>query len=262
MKTLVKKCLGCFGYEIRRLPRKPAGRPQSESAIDHNSREQREHFYSDADQVTKYLNEDRRNFYREVTRLITQSIPDLRTSSLRIADYGCGPGMLLKELGRASPGSRFYGYDFASAGIRVARDNFPAASFGERDIYLPYPDRYDVIVCTEVLEHLERPQRAMASLLEQLSAGGLLLLTVPDGRIDQYSGHIHFWSPESWKLFLEDACPELGLETGRIAARTDRAFLYACILRPREQGSVQSAAGLPPTVAASRNSAGIQAQAQ
>jgi SAM-dependent methyltransferase len=262
MKALVKKCLGRLGYEIRRLPRKPAGRPQAGSAVDHNSREQREHFYSDADQVTNYLNEDRRHFYREVTRLITQSIPDLRTSSLRIADYGCGPGMLLKELGRASPGSRFYGYDFASAGIRVARDNFPAASFGERDIYQAFPDRYDVILCTEVLEHLARPQRALANLLEQLAAGGLLLLTVPDGRIDQYSGHIHFWSPESWKLLLEDACPELAVETGRIATRTDRAFLYACILHPREQDSVQSATRLPAAVAASRDGAGIQAQAQ
>lgn len=235
MKKLVRKCLALFGYELRRLPPRIAAKPQAGSAVEHNSREQREHFYSDESQVHGYLNEDRRQFYKEVTEIVRHRIPDFGTAALKVADYGCGPGMLLKEISLATPSSEFFGYDFASAGIRVARENFPRARFSERDIYESFPDRYDLVLCTEVLEHLERPQRALANLLDQLSTGGLLLLTVPDGRVDQYSGHIHFWSPESWKLFLEDACPGPGVETGRIATRSGRAFLYASILRPSER---------------------------
>lgn len=246
MKKLIKACLASLGYEVRKLP---AGKPtdsRSASAIRHNSREQREHFYSDQEQVHNYLNEDRRQFYCEVAALARQGIPDLRSARLRIADYGCGPGMLLKELSRASPDSKFFGYDFAAAGIRVASENFPEASFAERDIYESFPERYDLVLCTEVLEHLEHPRRALANLLDQLAPGGLLLLTVPDGRVDQYAGHIHFWSPESWKLFLEEVCADHAFETGRITTGSGRAFLHAAIRGLREQapsraGSVEVA---------------------
>jgi 2-polyprenyl-3-methyl-5-hydroxy-6-metoxy-1,4-benzoquinol methylase len=254
MKKLVKKWLGMLGYEVRRLPpARPRPAPRSGSAVEHNSREQRERFYEDQSQVHEYLNDDRRQFYREITQLVGRARPGLGAARLRIADYGCGPGMLLKELSLTSPESRFFGYDFAAAGIRVARENFPEASFGERDIYQPFADRYDVVLCTEVLEHLERPGRALANLLDQVSPGGLLVLTVPDGRVDQYVGHIHFWSPESWKLFLEEACPGFAVETGRVTTRSGRAFLHACIGRAQPAISTEA---IPATTARSAAPAG------
>ena len=237
MKSIAKRCLSRLGYEIRRIPR-PDAAPVSAalSAVAHNSRPMREHFYTDAGQVAAYLSEERRRFYRQVTELLERTIPSLRSAALRIADYGCGPGLLLRHLGAASPASTFHGYDFASSGLRLARENFPAASFAERDIYDTFPDRYDVILCTEVLEHLERPQRALTNLLSQLAPGGHLLLTVPDGRVDQYPGHIHFWSPESWQLFVDEQCPGLEVRTGRIGARGSPPFLYAIVSRRAETG--------------------------
>lgn len=61
--------------------------------------------------------------------------------------------------------------------------------------------KYDVITCTETIEHLTEPEAAVRSLLRSLSSKGVLVLTVPDGRIDHYKNHINFWSPESWKIF-------------------------------------------------------------
>lgn len=230
MKSLVKKCAGYLGYEIRKIhPSNAGARAQVLSAVDHNSRSMREDFYTDARLVASYLSDERRRFYGDVTDLIKRRLPTLRTAMLRFADYGCGPGLLLRQLSETSPNSVFHGYDFTKSGIRVARENFPAASFEERDIYDVFPDRYDVILCTEVLEHLERPHQALKNLLDQLAPGGHLLLTVPDGRADQYAGHIHFWSPESWKLFVEDTCPGLDVETGSIATRGSPPFLYALI---------------------------------
>lgn len=52
-----------------------------------------------------------------------------------------------------------------------------------------------------------------------LRSNGTLIFTVPDGRLNtqsagklredgsSYWGHIHFWSPESWALFLKDQFP-------------------------------------------------------
>ncbi|KAJ3086581.1 hypothetical protein HK102_012886 [Quaeritorhiza haematococci] len=40
-------------------------------------------------------------------------------------------------------------------------------------------DTYDVILCTQVLEHIERPRAALAELYRVLKPGGKLLMTVP-----------------------------------------------------------------------------------
>ncbi len=232
MKALVRNCLARLGYEIRKMPRGGStARADAVSAIEHNSKAMRDSFYSDPGLVQSYLTEERRQFYRDVTALLERHVPRLAESSLEIADYGCGPGLLLKHLDASSPGSRCHGFDFSETGLRLARNNFPAARFEVRDLYQTYPDRYDVILCTEVLEHLEHPRKALKNLVRQLAPGGCLLLTVPDGRVDQYAGHIHFWSPESWKIFVEEAAAGLAVVTGRVATRGPVPFLYAAASR-------------------------------
>jgi 2-polyprenyl-3-methyl-5-hydroxy-6-metoxy-1,4-benzoquinol methylase len=241
MKALVKKCLASLGYEVRKVQRGGAAPGSALSAIEHNSQAMRDSFYSDPQQVEGYLTQERRQFYRDVTGLLSKHVPRLGESALSIADYGCGPGLLLKHLGTCSPRSKCHGYDFSPSGLRIARGNFPAAHFETRDLYQAYTDRYDIILCTEVLEHLERPRAALENLIQQLAPGGNLLLTVPDGRVDQYAGHIHFWSPESWQLFVTEAAGDLAVLTGRVASRGPIPFLFAVVTRPGEGGPAHAA---------------------
>jgi SAM-dependent methyltransferase len=42
------------------------------------------------------------------------------------------------------------------------------------------PSTFDLIVCVDVLEHLDRPALALANLTDALKIGGLLLLGVPE----------------------------------------------------------------------------------
>ncbi len=42
-----------------------------------------------------------------------------------------------------------------------------------------YPDRYDVVVCSDVLEHLRRPEAALQRLIQALAPGGLLIVGGP-----------------------------------------------------------------------------------
>jgi 2-polyprenyl-3-methyl-5-hydroxy-6-metoxy-1,4-benzoquinol methylase len=78
------------------------------------------------------------------------------------------------------------------------------------------PNRYDVIFCTEVLEHLEKPHVALANLVAALNPGGILVLTVPDGRQDTINEHLNFWSPEGWRAFLIRECPQAELATRKL----------------------------------------------
>lgn len=132
----------------------------------------------------------------------------VRLDGRTVADAGVGPGIALKELLRGSEPRHVVGFDYSSAALETARMMLPMGSFEHRGIYDEPAEQFDVVICTEVLEHLERPAEALILLMRMLNPGGCLVLTVPDGRIDFSDKHINFWSPESWRLFLHATLPE------------------------------------------------------
>jgi len=56
---------------------------------------------------------------------------------------------------------------------------------------------------------------------------GILLITVPNGRNDTFAGHINFWSPESWDVFIEENSGGLEFSTGKV----ESTLLYAVIYK-------------------------------
>lgn len=125
-----------------------------------------------------------------------------------VLDWGTGPGIVLNEILRGSEPKSVTGYDFSNAALSHARKLLPQGRFEIRDIYEQEPDRFEFVLCTEVLEHLEHPEVALRNLFQATGPGGTLILTVPDGRIDYSRLHINFWSPESWRLFLKKTLPD------------------------------------------------------
>lgn len=63
-------------------------------------------------------------------------------------------------------------------------------------------DRYDMIVCTEVLEHTRQPFNAVDNLLRMLRPGGLVFVTTP------FNFRIHGPLPDCWR-FTEHGLREL-----------------------------------------------------
>ncbi|MDX6215137.1 MAG: hypothetical protein QOG99_721 [Frankiales bacterium] len=61
---------------------------------------------------------------------------------------------------------------------------------------------FDIVVCTEVLEHTRQPFDAVTEILRLLSPGGQLLLTVP------FNFRIHGPLPDCWR-FTEHGLREL-----------------------------------------------------
>ncbi len=132
-----------------------------------------------------------------------------------IIDIGCGPGVLLNFLSKEFPESKLIGLDFSESKMEHARQIYPSVKFEAHSIYDAYPGTYDLIICTEVLEHLAYPQKALKNLLQLMHKNSKILITVPNGRVDNFSGHIFFWSPESWELFInENAGENCNIETG------------------------------------------------
>lgn len=104
-----------------------------------------------------------------------------------VLDIGCGVGYFLLEVEErlGSPGCIFAGIDVVPARVRSTlrrfggRENFFAAvAFAEE---LPFEDgRFDLVLCTEVMEHIARPERAFQEIARVLGPGGVLCLSSPN----------------------------------------------------------------------------------
>jgi SAM-dependent methyltransferase len=121
--------------------------------------------------------------------------------AISVADIGCGPGNLISMIAKNWPDKNLYGFDFSTNALNIARGKVKNVTFQRHDIYEPFSARFDTVLCCETLEHLLYPAKALGNVLDATQK--ICVLTVPDGRIDTYSGHINFWSEESWSCFLE-----------------------------------------------------------
>ncbi len=100
----------------------------------------------------------------------------------RVLDVGCGNGGLALPL--AALGYDVVGTDIDSASIEYCRalNRFANARFVLTDGTLWEIDgRFDLIVCSEVIEHLENPDALISVMCAKLSPAGHLFVTIPNG---------------------------------------------------------------------------------
>ena len=100
----------------------------------------------------------------------------------RVLDIGCGTGAgLTVPLAHAYPEIEFLGVDSDTLSIRQAQQSScpPNLRFL---IEQPVPERqFDLVIASEVLEHVEDPPAFIASLRGFVRPGGRLVVTVPNG---------------------------------------------------------------------------------
>lgn len=168
--------------------------------IEHNSMSRVDEFYADANRVTEYVSEGRLAFYAELIAATLAEGIDFNDKS--IVDVGSGTGHFLMKLQEGARPKELVGLDFSTEAVARATEFFPDIAFYQHDLYSSFDRRFDIVFCMEVLEHLEYPDVALKNLIDMVDDGGALILAVPDGRIDTFLGHINFWSPESWKIYI------------------------------------------------------------
>jgi 2-polyprenyl-3-methyl-5-hydroxy-6-metoxy-1,4-benzoquinol methylase len=128
-----------------------------------------------------------------------------------ICDLGCGNGHITGRL--ADDGYHVTGVDASRTGIQIARRAYPRAQFLEalidRELSL---GEFDLVISSDVIEHLYRPSDLLEAAESLLKPGGRLLLGTPyhgyvknlvlaaTGKMDAHfsalhdGGHIKFFS--------------------------------------------------------------------
>lgn len=152
------------------------------------------------------------NFYNTLLQLVKPL--EVR----RVLDTGCGEGFSLNKLSEEKIAASLQGIDNSKEAISLGKKLFPNLKLQLGSIYeLPYEDDYfDLVLCTEVLEHVDNPQKALHELMRV--SGKYLLISVPNepffmisnflrgkniSRWGNDPGHINHWTIFAFKEFLK-----------------------------------------------------------
>jgi hypothetical protein len=104
-------------------------------------------------------------------------------SPASVLEVGCGTGaLLLKPLAAQFPDCSFLGLDSDQPSIVYATREFAAANLQfTTDSTAVALGAYDLVIASEVLEHVDRPLDFLAYIRSCLAPDGKVLLTVPNG---------------------------------------------------------------------------------
>ena len=140
-----------------------------------------------------------------------------------ICDLGCGNGHISGRL--AALGYDVTGIDASASGIKVARQSYPGVEFIEALIDREFSQKtgqtnFDLVISSDVIEHLYRPSDLLEATRSLLKPGGQILIGTPyhgyfknlaiaaTGKMDAHfsalhdGGHIKFFSVRTLSQLL------------------------------------------------------------
>lgn len=120
-----------------------------------------------------------------------------------ILDAGSGSGVLTFELARNFKNSKLIGFDLNCDEISISKSiaqktNVKNVSFEQVNIEtMNICNYFDLIVCIDILEHIENDSLALKKLYKSLSENGVLILHVPAlyRRFPLFKKHLNFDVP-------------------------------------------------------------------
>lgn len=147
-------------------------------------------------------------------RLIMEAIAPFAGRAQTVLDVGCGDGRLLAAICLAYPHLSATGLDFAEAAFENAPFSIrPYLRLADLEKPVLLEARYDLVICSEVLEHIDAYGVVLKTLIDSCAHSGIIVITVPQGmqhwgRSDIYAGHLRRFE---FQAFREELL-HLGLE--------------------------------------------------
>jgi SAM-dependent methyltransferase len=139
--------------------------------------------------ISKETEEENLWAYGKRLRFMRQAIgaafPERDPGSIRVLDVGCGNGSQLALPLAGGHGFQITGIDLDRRSIEHAilmageraHVNFRCGRIEDLSDEQPF----DVVILSEVLEHLEQPAELLAASIRLMDASGIVIVTVPNG---------------------------------------------------------------------------------
>jgi SAM-dependent methyltransferase len=173
--------------------------------------------------------------------------------SARLVDIGSGQGDFAAQVRRRWPRTEILGIELSETGCAAARRKVPGATFLQRDLLKgeetpPTFHRWAThAVCSEVLEHVDRPDLLLHHASAWLAPRCRVIVTVPGGPMsayDRHIGHRRHYTNGTLREVLERG----GLEVGWVAAAGFPFHnLYRLAVLARGEKLIRDVAGPPAT---------------
>ena len=169
--------------------------------------------------------------HRYIVPIIIKIIRELKLSpDAKILDTGCGGGSLINHIYNMGF-KNVYGFDISISGINLAKKNFPVLenNFFVHNVYEPnlpmnIPQKYDLIISMEVIEHLYSPKTYLKNIGLWLKDDGYLILTTPFhgylkniliSLLNKFDSHFNpLWEGGHIKFFSKNTICDLLKKTG------------------------------------------------
>ena len=132
----------------------------------------------------------------DIANLFSLLCDDEALAGRSVLDAGCGTGQRAVGFAHRHPSARVHGIDAVDAALSVARElaggnRVGNVSFSRRDIMnLEMGERFDFVISTGVVHHLEDPRRGLHNLCRQLTDDGVICIWLyhPFGEMDRLLG--------------------------------------------------------------------------
>jgi SAM-dependent methyltransferase len=161
-----------------------------------------------------YASAAERNPAQRYRRRLILAMLGAKGTPERLLDIGSGQGDFAADVTAAFPGARVLGLELSASGVEVARRKVAGAEFLQWDLLAERQPPEHLrnwathAVCSEVLEHLDEPERLLANARTWLAPGCRLIVTVPGGpmsQFDRHIGHRKHYHGEELRALLERA---------------------------------------------------------
>lgn len=141
-------------------------------------------------------------------RLVLKAMDLIKLNSgAYIFDYGCGQGEMLEKIKKryGLGNQQLGGCDNSKKAIEAVKRKFPSSAifYGSLPVI---SHKCEVIICSEVIEHVKEYTNILNWAKENIAPDGLFILTTQSGKmhaIDEYSGHLRTFEMRKLKAELE-----------------------------------------------------------
>lgn len=118
-----------------------------------------------------------RIIYGAVNEAVLARVPK---TARRVLDLGCGTGALGRKIKEAM-NCQVVGVTYNEAEAELAAEHLDEVLVCDLNSFTSgEAGRFDCIICSHVLEHLYRPDKALAQLRRELCADGTLIVALPN----------------------------------------------------------------------------------